>query len=850
MEGAPDTLRAEAIAAFRNSLVEDVFAPRDFIPWGDINEEVKEAAPGVELLNQLAESGENGIDAEALAEAFLAEPKTFSVVQRLLAAPAAGVGFADGRQLPESVPRDPRQARQVARLLIDVGINRLITEKAATEELLRVAIIAGDTRRRSGRRRRSLDERLSVLLEEAASEATETLGEKVVAREPTGMPPGLRNRLQRVLCSEDGRPLVAVATMFEAIGGGRQGATFRGFVQVQDELDLVPASLVLVADGRGVREIPLRSVEEVWERVGCLLSLKQAEEGMLAEAVVRLIKDPAVPSLERMPLETLIGSALDRQVRVEAEELPVDEGVARLAIARFEADNEKLGLDIDADGRSVVYRRAEEVADADKLNDEFDSGLAIDLVARLVGRRFPVAQEELPDGQWIAVLDVPTSPLLPGVLAVAAQPTDPTAQEVRVVAEAARARAVDTTVAILVVPDASEWLYDEEREIVTRTTTTSVVVVDPHDIRAIAAAAEPQDELSALILRQADLTKASPFIHNGVTPPRLFTGRRGEGADLVSALGSSSVAVLGSRQIGKTSFLRWVFQTLEAQDRSVYYGDCQAVGDWERFRALARRDWGVRLEERFEPDQIAALVEELTTDKGPPVIILDEIDPLVAWDRATEVGGVTEAFFRSLRAQSQAGQAQFVFSGERTIAEVFWSPSSPHWNFCQRLSLRQLNREDASQLLFKVLASLAVRFEDRDAGEEILWQATSGHPRLVQLLGDQLVRRLNERPGDERDLLTPADLRAVVDTFDFKSEYVDTYWGQATPFEQHLTRLVAEGDDSLERLQELMAEEDEPLALKVLELYGIIDVVGETVRLRAAFLPEALVAAGPEPSPA
>jgi hypothetical protein len=847
---ASDTPRDKAIAAFRDSLVGDVFAPRDFIPWDDINEEVKDAAPGVELLNRLAESGENGIDAEALAEAFLAEPKTFSVVQRLLAAPAAGVGFADGRQLPESPPRDPGQAQEVARLLLDVGINRLITEKAATEELLRVAIIAGDTRRRSGRRRRSLDERLAVLLEEAAAEATESLAQSVVSREPNQMPAGLRNRLQRVLCAEDGRPLVAVATMFEAIGGGRQGATFRGFVQVQDELDLVPASLVLIADGRGVREIPVRSVEEVWDRVGALLSLKQAEQGMLAEAVVRLVRDPAVPSLERMPLDTLIGSALDRQGHLDAEDLPVDEGVARLAIARFETENEKLGLDIDPDGRSVAYVRAEEVAEADELAKEFDPRRAIDLVAALVGRRSPVDQEELEGGQRIAVLDVPTSPLLPGLLAVAAQPAGPEAQEVRSVAEAARARAVDTTVAVLVVPDASEWLFDEEREIVTRTTTTSVVVLDPHDVRALAAAADPNDELSALILRQADLTKASPFIHNGVTPPRLFTGRRGEGADLVSALGSSSVAVLGSRQIGKTSFLRWVFETLEAQDRAVYYGDCQAIGDWERFRALARRDWDVELEEQFEPDQVAALVEQLTSDKGAPIVILDEIDRLVAWDRASEVGGVSEAFFRSLRAQSQAGKAQFVFSGERTIAEVLWSPASPHWNFCQRLSLRQLNREDAAQLLFKVLASLSVRFEDQAAGEAILWGATSGHPRLVQLLGDQLVRKLNERPGDERDLLTPADLQSVVDTFDFKSEYVETYWGQATPFEQRLTRLVAEGDCSLERLQELMAEEDEPLALKVLELYGIIDVVGEKVQLRAAFLPEALVAAGPEPSPA
>ena len=101
---ASNTLRDKAIASFRESLVDDVFAPKDFIPWDDINEEVARSSPGIERLNRLAKSGEDGIEADALAEAFLEEPKTFSVVQRMLAAPAAGVGFFDGRRLPDNTP--------------------------------------------------------------------------------------------------------------------------------------------------------------------------------------------------------------------------------------------------------------------------------------------------------------------------------------------------------------------------------------------------------------------------------------------------------------------------------------------------------------------------------------------------------------------------------------------------------------------------------------------------------------------------------------------------------------------------------------------------------------------------
>jgi hypothetical protein len=229
-----DTLREKAIAAFRDSLVDDVFAPKDFIPWQQIDDEVEDAATGIDALNDLAQGGETGIDVDALAQVFLVEPKAFSVVQRLLAAPAAGVGFADGRQLPTSAPRSLEEAQQVARLLVDIGIDRLITKKAATAELLRVAVIAGDTRRRSGRRRRSLDERLAAMLDEAATDATESIGEQLVSRPPVQMPAGVRNRLRGVFCGADGRPLVAVATMFEATGGGRQGATFRGFAQVQE----------------------------------------------------------------------------------------------------------------------------------------------------------------------------------------------------------------------------------------------------------------------------------------------------------------------------------------------------------------------------------------------------------------------------------------------------------------------------------------------------------------------------------------------------------------------------------------------------------------------------------------
>jgi AAA domain/DpnII restriction endonuclease len=841
MDGLPETSSKPAIDAFRASLVDDVYAASDFIPWDAIDRAVDDAAPGVERLNALATTGT--MTEAKLGAALLEEPTTFNVVQRILAAPGGGVGFADGRQLPATAPTTAEGASELARLLLDVGISRLITDKGATEEILRVALIAADTRRRSNRRRLTLDDRLKALLKSAANAATRALGETVVVKDPHSMPPQARGRLRQVFATTDGRPLVAVATMFEAIGGGRQNQTFEGFIRVQDELDSVPASLILLADGRGVRDVPRSTVERVWERVGGVLSLQQAEEGMLAELVAERATNPVTPQ-SQVPLDAVITSALAQRTSLEPADLPANTEVARLAMARFEAEHPELNLVADPSTQALSYGRPDEVAATSRLAENFDPEVAIRVLEGLLGRG-ETPTIDVDAGRRVAVLSVTPTPLIPGQLTVTAQGDTPSADDIRAVSIAARKRALETTIALLVVPEAEPWLAEPSRELTMRTTTTSVVVLDPTDLRMLATSRSPRDRLAEIVLRQADLTKASPFIHNGVTPRRLFAGRRAEEASIVADLASSSVAVLGSRQIGKTSLLRRVEETLRAEGRTVYYGDCQPIGDWSGFRRMANREWDAELAPKFEPDQLAHLVEQLTVGHDPPVVILDEIDRLVAWDRENAVAGVYEAFFRALRAQSQANRAQFVFSGERTIAEALWSPDSPHWNFCQRLSLRQLDRESAAGLLFGVLESLAVRFDDRSTAETALWHATSGHPRLVQLLGDELVAVLNQRPGEERSRLDTADLLGVAETFSYKTEYIDTYWGQARPFERELSRQVASGERSLRALQQHLMANDEPLALRVLELYGIIDVVSEEVRLRAEYLSDALSVASP-----
>ena len=121
----------------------------------------------------------------------------------------------------------------------------------------------------------------------------------------------------------------------------------------------------------------------------------------------------------------------------------------------------------------------------------------------------------------------------------------------------------------------------------------------------------------------------------------------------------------------------------------------------------------------------------------PLVLLLDEIDRLLDWDYNQTESGVNEAFFRTCRTISQEGKAQFVFSGERIIAQKLWDPHSPHWNFCRPLQLQQLNSEASEKLLLDPLKSLQIEVDNLASFRKAAWHYTSGHPQIIQFLGDR-----------------------------------------------------------------------------------------------------------------
>ncbi|MEE6296868.1 ATP-binding protein [Georgenia wangjunii] len=641
-------------------------------------------------------------------------------------------------------------------------------------------------------------------------------------------------------------------SVFQAQSGGRQQRDLlETYPSLQRDFDALPMTLILILDGAGIVESPRRVLARLLEQVGAGMSTEQAQQGILAEALADAVLSHGERSGRTRALGTLIDSALRDSTEISAQDLPDRQDRVLLAFGDYVASHPDKDLELNISNATLRWRSAAKVEPVQSLAREYRAADAVRSLMALLNAR---------DEKWLAPEDdvvgafgTIDDPVLPHRLFVAAATSSTgvvDAELVRTVGRLNRSRDVGGGVAILITPDINIALTTMRQQ---AAMATSVVVVDLEDLRAIATSKSPRDAVISAVLAQADLSKANPFTVMGATRQRMFYGRGAEEALLQHTLTTNSAALIGGRRIGKTSLLQHARDRLGDAGWNVLYADCQAVGSWKSFAEHVNAHWDVRVSSAFSVEAVTSLFAELGgRAPGPLVVMLDEVDALLKWDREDPHSeGMREPLFRSLRSLSQEGRAQFVFSGERLIAGVLWDPSSPHWNFCRAIPLRQLARPDAEALLTQPLAALGVRFEQPKKVLDLAWQATSGHPQIVQQLGESLVMLLNERPAESRGVLSVGDVESVVTDSTFIRHYVATYWGQATPTERLVTGLIAAGDGSVEQLARSLTDshvahslEDLEAALRMLDLYGIVDVSGQNISWRATAFPAAMRAMG------
>lgn len=839
-------LIGDEIEGFRQSVTPDLYDLNDFIGWAEIDEQLEMYKDALPVVQALASGSRTSI--LTISDALNEGQQVYDLMRTLLA--VKSVGFQDGRELPERLPNDTRGRAEVSSVLEDLGIWNILTPNADVPSLLRVRLVSQNAARRKVKIRGRFESRVKTLLTSTLSSLNKNLLLDVRQLSPREAPEQARH-LDYVLAI-DGIPFAAIATVFQTQGGGRQQRELSlTYPLLQKRLDDIPIGLIVIADGRGTKQVPRWALRTLFDQVSNCMTLRQAEAGSLEDAIVVLAKRRGLRQGINIPLNRIINTALASGTEIKISQLPADSDIGRIALAQYVEEHPALGLTLDPDGSRLSWTRAELVQKVRTLLNS--RGLATtnepdvlevfqSLLNSSLGSNAVIVENNLRG----SILSLKDDPVLPSSMVTVGTTDSIDPRVLRGVARMSLRHAPEAKLATLICPTAPPpSILTSVQGVLSAT----VAVVDYTDILRIAQhSASPRDSFVSIVVERTDLTKVSPFVVRSVTPKRIFYGREVEQATLLGTLGTNSVALLGGRRIGKTSLIRRAQSWLQDADFRPFFGDCQDVGDWTDFGRMARREWNVDVPELFKPHHLFDIVTQLRDVADRPIVLLlDEIDHLLNWDQSHVENGVREVFFRTCRAISQEGKAQFVFSGERVIAQKLWDPHSPHWNFCRPLPLQQLSRQASERLLLEPLQALQVMVTDPSSFRSALWRFSSGHPQIVQFLGDGLVGMLNSRPREGRSLITHEDLTTVVDCYDYAEHYLETYWGQATDLEKLISVLVAEGIGAPPNVTHILhqeginfAEDQVVTGLRMLELYGIIERSGPGYSLRANWFCEAL----------
>lgn len=831
------------LAAFKASISSNLLAQDDFIDWDAVERRLDLEAANIEHLQSFIDAED--LSSRALASELRAHPGLYEILLDLIAFNSSGAQV-EKWGLPQSIDASSTRTRWVAEQLTYVGLNKVLDGRPSARSLLRVAEVYKDSFRRRFRSGRKLEDRVWLLVSRALNEANETAEERISINANAIADPNLRRSLTYVIAVGK-RPIVGIATVFQNQSGGRQQRDLSAtYPALQDRLDAIGVSLVLIADGQGLREASDRTLNALFEGVRYPMTLMGAAEGELARAILDSSVRDAPETYDQAALNQIIQDALRVRLSVAAGELPIKEDQARLALAYYVNSRRRAALTLSVASDTITWANAEWVRRARELRARFDVPAALELFRDLMGLKSR-KKGAATDSSWVDFV-APDVPPFAQSLHVTANRASLSAERAREIGHRSMEQAPGSPVAMYLTADSlsDQQVQAHRKEQIFLP--TNVIVVSAALLEQMASDRRPSDRLMDAMLAQSDLTKVSPFILNNATPARMFYGRESEAATVLSTVATNSVAILGSRRIGKTSLIRRLQSELEEAHFQPFFGDCQIVRTWADFSELARKNWGVKVPRTFRPSHLAGLVDQLSAKgDGQVIIILDEIDQLLDWDQTHDEDSVPEAFFRACRSISQEGAAQFVFSGERRIANRLWDPQSPHWNFCREVQLRQLDLSDATALLVEPLRAMNIEIDAPADFEAEAWKRTSGHPQIVQFLGDRLVRVLDGR-SDRRNLtLSVEEIVQVTETFEYAEHYLNTYWGQATRFEKSVSEIIAQkpisAGELLTAIHQTAAEADSDdlfAALRILQLYGIVFEDEGLLKLRAEWFSDAL----------
>lgn len=234
----------------------------------------------------------------------------------------------------------------------------------------------------------------------------------------------------------------------------------------------------------------------------------------------------------------------------------------------------------------------------------------------------------------------------------------------------------------------------------------------------------------------------NPFIPltGRVETPQLFFGRKKEIQRVFETLNSgSSVAMIGDREIGKSSLLWAICQQAESQmtsPRKPIYINLQYILDDNDFYEALCYEVGIDVCKGY------SLNRALRQQRPRLLLVLDEVEKMT-WD------GFTNQLRAQLRGLAEGGDAplRLVVAASISLDKLFpdsqaMGMTSPFTNICIEERINAWNEARVREFISHRLASTQIRFEEDDIAQIV--RESGGHPKRVMNICNTMYKMYKE----------------------------------------------------------------------------------------------------------
>ena len=236
-------------------------------------------------------------------------------------------------------------------------------------------------------------------------------------------------------------------------------------------------------------------------------------------------------------------------------------------------------------------------------------------------------------------------------------------------------------------------------------------------------------------------TRPNPFhTHGRINDPAAFFGRERLVREVREALRKrSSVALIGERQIGKSSlqYYLWATRADWLSDADLHYVDLQGVLDTEDFCETILKKLGAT---GNTPRELKRAIEARVAAQRDVILLLDEIERF----RSGDIDPRIPDLFRAL---AQERHFALCVAGHQALEVIFPSklegvPMSDVANIFGVKWMTPFEEAEARAFLQTRLAGSGVRFSEDEIAR--LWRESAGHPAKLQQLAQAAFARYVE----------------------------------------------------------------------------------------------------------